>query len=144
MNCFICLIFSVFPYAYHCGFNHGFNIAESTNFATERWIEYGKRHLPCDCDNSKVNFSMNPFVKRFQPDLYENWLQNRQIFTQCGNGKIFLSLRFYVKSKLANLESQNLPGFQKCKISHFNTFRGSEFWFYEFLHFLKAEISQNC
>ena len=26
----------------------------------------------------------------------------------------------------------------KCKICHFNTFRGSEFWFYQFLQFLKA------
>jgi len=32
-----------FPYGYHAGFNTGFNIAESTNFATLRWIEYGKR-----------------------------------------------------------------------------------------------------
>ena len=34
-----------FPYGYHSGYNHGFNCAESTNFATERWIEYGKRCL---------------------------------------------------------------------------------------------------
>lgn len=32
-----------FPYAYHAGYNHGFNCAESTNFALPRWVEYGKR-----------------------------------------------------------------------------------------------------
>ncbi|CAN8010131.1 unnamed protein product [Ixodes pacificus] len=32
-----------FPYGYHAGFNHGFNCAESTNFALPRWVEYGKR-----------------------------------------------------------------------------------------------------
>lgn len=34
-----------FPYAYHAGYNHGFNCAESTNFALERWVEFGKRAL---------------------------------------------------------------------------------------------------
>ena len=32
-----------FPFGYHSGFNHGYNCAESTNFASLRWINYGKR-----------------------------------------------------------------------------------------------------
>lgn len=72
-------IIIVFPYAYHAGFNHGFNIAESTNFATERWIEYGKRHRPCDCSIKRVKIDMGIFVKRFQPELYEKWLEGKDI-----------------------------------------------------------------
>ena len=69
----------MFPYAYHCGFNHGFNIAESVNFATERWIEYGKRYKACNCEDAKVLFSMDPFVKKYQPELYEKWIQSRYV-----------------------------------------------------------------
>lgn len=69
----------VFPYAYHSGFNHGFNIAESTNFALKRWIEYGKRARQCDCQRSRVMFSMDAFVKKFQPELWEAWKQGIDI-----------------------------------------------------------------
>lgn len=79
-----------FPYGYHAGkyyfsklfefefsiffllqgFNHGFNCAESTNFATPRWVEYGKRASQCTCSKDMVKISMDTFVKRFQPDRY--------------------------------------------------------------------------
>uniref|UniRef100_A0AAQ5X3S6 Lysine-specific demethylase 4B n=1 Tax=Amphiprion ocellaris TaxID=80972 RepID=A0AAQ5X3S6_AMPOC len=63
-----------FPYGYHAGFNHGFNCAESTNFATVRWIDYGKVATQCTCSKDMVKISMEPFVKRFQPDRYANWI----------------------------------------------------------------------
>lgn len=72
-------IIITFPYGYHAGFNHGFNCAESTNFAAPRWVEYGKRSLQCTCSNDMVKISMDTFVKRFQPDRYDLWLKGQDI-----------------------------------------------------------------
>ncbi|CAF4027552.1 unnamed protein product [Rotaria magnacalcarata] len=62
-----------FPYGYHAGFNYGFNCAESTNFALERWIEYGKHSVRCACRDDMVTISMDVFVHKYQPELYEDW-----------------------------------------------------------------------
>ncbi|XP_075528185.1 lysine-specific demethylase 4C-like isoform X2 [Dermacentor variabilis] len=68
-----------FPYGYHAGFNHGFNCAESTNFALPRWVEYGKRASQCLCRNDCVKISMDVFVKKFQPERYELWLAGQDV-----------------------------------------------------------------
>uniref|UniRef100_A0A8D0G9S4 Lysine-specific demethylase 4A n=1 Tax=Sphenodon punctatus TaxID=8508 RepID=A0A8D0G9S4_SPHPU len=66
-----------FPYGYHAGFNHGFNCAESTNFATLRWIEYGKQSVLCSCRKDMVKISMDVFVRKYQPDRYKLWKAGR-------------------------------------------------------------------
>ena len=48
------------PGAYHCGFNHGFNCAESTNFATPAWFPFGAKARSCNCQGACSTWSGHP------------------------------------------------------------------------------------
>ncbi len=47
-----------YPHGYHAGYNLGFNCAESTNFAIERWIEIGQKAKYCKCVQHSVRFNV--------------------------------------------------------------------------------------
>jgi len=49
------------PAAYHAGFNHGYNCAESTNFATAAWVPFGAAAGACDCSDDGVRIDMRLF-----------------------------------------------------------------------------------
>jgi len=68
-----------FPHAYHSGFNHGFNMAESTNFAVDRWVEYGKRFRDCLCrgNEDEVSIELEPFVAKLQPEKLEAYKEKK-------------------------------------------------------------------
>ncbi|KAI6194421.1 [histone H3]-trimethyl-L-lysine(9) demethylase [Aphelenchoides besseyi] len=62
-----------FPKGYHCGFNVGYNCAESTNFALERWIDYGKEASVCRCVKGSVELDLRPFMRTYRPQEFEKW-----------------------------------------------------------------------
>ncbi|XP_038075138.1 lysine-specific demethylase 4A-like isoform X2 [Patiria miniata] len=68
-----------FPYGYHAGYNHGYNCAESTNFASLRWIDFGKRAKCCSCQRDSVKINMEPFIRIFQPHRYDAWKQGKDM-----------------------------------------------------------------
>jgi hypothetical protein len=53
--------------AYHSGFNHGFNCAESTNFATKSWLPIGVQAGYCDCQKDSVAIQMSLFMNEASP-----------------------------------------------------------------------------
>ena len=58
-----------FPGSYHFGFNTGFNVAESTNFAVPEWYPIGAETNVCMCHPHSVRIDMNKFKELL--DLYE-------------------------------------------------------------------------
>ena len=63
-------IMITFPYAYHQGFNYGFNCAESVNFALKSWLPKGKVAKRCICFNDSVFMEMKDlFPPQFSINL---------------------------------------------------------------------------
>ncbi|KAI7820894.1 JmjC domain, hydroxylase-domain-containing protein, partial [Kickxella alabastrina] len=51
-------IILTFPLGYHAGFNHGFNCAESVNFAIDRWLEVAPLSRHCECVKDSVTIDL--------------------------------------------------------------------------------------
>lgn len=64
-----------FPYGYHSGYNLGYNCAESVNFATESWLEFGKLARKCNCEADSVWIDVGDIERKLRgdqtPEYYE-------------------------------------------------------------------------
>lgn len=64
-----------YPYGYHSGYNLGYNCAESVNFATEGWLDYGRIAKKCDCEADSVWVDVTDIERKLRgeptPEYYE-------------------------------------------------------------------------
>lgn len=54
-----------FPYGYHAGFNYGYNLAESVNFALEEWLPIGKKAGKCLCIDDAVGIDVDKLASKW-------------------------------------------------------------------------------
>ncbi|CCF56552.1 hypothetical protein KAFR_0B02550 [Kazachstania africana CBS 2517] len=66
-----------FPYGYHAGFNYGYNLAESVNFALESWLKIGKKSKSCQCVNDSVRINVSK--------LAQNWRNKKKLHKENDN-----------------------------------------------------------
>ncbi|KAA8651875.1 putative jumonji family transcription factor [Aspergillus tanneri] len=63
-----------YPYGYHSGYNLGYNCAESVNFATEKWLEYGRVAKKCNCEADSVWIDVDEIERKLRgestPEYY--------------------------------------------------------------------------
>ncbi|KAJ1937735.1 hypothetical protein FBU59_004663, partial [Linderina macrospora] len=58
-----------FPMGYHAGFNHGFNCAESVNFALPRWLDLARTAKHCKCIKDSVTIDVREWFEDDVDDL---------------------------------------------------------------------------
>lgn len=58
-----------FPYGYHSGYNLGYNCAESVNFATEKWLNYGRIAKKCHCESDSVWIDVDEIERKMRGEV---------------------------------------------------------------------------
>jgi hypothetical protein len=66
-----------YPYGYHSGYNIGYNCAESVNFATEKWLDYGRIAKKCNCESDSVWIDVDEIERKLRgestPEYYDDF-----------------------------------------------------------------------
>ncbi|GMR38438.1 hypothetical protein PMAYCL1PPCAC_08633, partial [Pristionchus mayeri] len=69
-------IIITFPRGYHMGYNTGLNVAESTNFASDRWVDFAMNFVPCLCKKDSVKIDVAFFAQKYRDaHVFDKWFR---------------------------------------------------------------------
>lgn len=60
-----------YPFGYHAGFNYGYNLAESVNFALDDWFQFGEKTKKCECISDSVGINVQQLYCKYKGIPYE-------------------------------------------------------------------------
>ncbi|AET38998.1 uncharacterized protein Ecym_3520 [Eremothecium cymbalariae DBVPG len=61
-----------YPYGYHSGFNYGYNMAESVNFALESWFKIGEKAGKCICIDDSVGIDIQKLKSSYMKSQHRH------------------------------------------------------------------------
>ena len=61
-----------FPFGYHSGYNLGYNCAESVNFATDSWLNFGRNAKKCECVGDSVFVDVDEIERKLRGEPTED------------------------------------------------------------------------
>ena len=67
-----------YPYGYHAGFNYGYNMAESVNFALQSWLDIGAKAKKCMCIDDAVGINVEKLKANYL-NAKEKKLENGKV-----------------------------------------------------------------
>ncbi|AJU45718.1 AHL_G0016330.mRNA.1.CDS.1 [Saccharomyces cerevisiae] len=105
-----------YPYGYHAGFNYGYNLAESVNFALEEWLPIGKKAGKCHCISDSVDIDVKKLAKSWRD--YNKELKGTPSLNQLPNPAIPLLHR----PTLKEMENSSLRS-TSPDVGHFSSFK---------------------
>lgn len=88
-----------YPYGYHSGFNYGYNLAESVNFALDDWLEIGLKSKRCECIADSVSINVENLRRRFNGEPEPEEIKEKNIENETGLSPPSLTVRTPKKAK---------------------------------------------
>ncbi|KAI0461052.1 hypothetical protein LJB42_001382 [Komagataella kurtzmanii] len=97
-----------YPYGYHSGFNLGYNLAESVNFAIEEWLPIGLRAKKCECIDDSVGIDVRKLMESVSKCILCPTLMQKNIFQESFD-KLFI---LGTNSKAHRICGKLIPGLE--------------------------------